>query len=263
MIIGIDLEKCTNCKECINICVRRNYRIDNGQNQVIFDDSRDGLLCGHCISVCPENAIIYEDMGDEAKEYQHKPSELIPYDTLLQFMRAKRSVRKYKQNKVPKELIEKILNSMRYAPTGTNRRTMNCHVISNEETIKSLVDSIVEHRRSEEEIKRLRRLREKRIDTIFYDAPHVLILHSKYPWDSRNAAIAITYGMLSAHSLGLGTCWIGMAHGTLNENPNILTEIAGIKDHILAVMTLGYPAVDYFRAPPRPPIKTTGLDDIK
>ncbi len=263
MIIGIDFEKCTNCKECINICVRRNYRIDNGQNQVIFDDSRDCLLCGHCISVCPENAIIYEDMGDEAKEYQQKPSELIPYDTLLQFMRAKRSVRKYKQNKVPKELIEKILNSMRYAPTGTNRRTMNCHVISNEETIKSLVDSIVEHRRSEEEIKRLRRLREKRIDTIFYDAPHVLILHSKYPWDSRNAAIAITYGMLSAHSLGLGTCWIGMAHGTLNENPNILTEIAGIKDHILAVMTFGYPAVEYFRAPPRPPIETTGLDDIK
>ena len=262
MIIGIDFEKCTNCKECINICVRRNYRIDDVQNQVIFDDSRDCLLCGHCISVCPENAIIYEDMGDEAKEYQQKPSELIPYDTLLQFMRAKRSVRKYKQNKVPKELIEKILNSMRYAPTGTNRRTMNCHVISNEETIKSLVDSIVEHRRSEEEIKRLRRLREKRIDTIFYDAPHVLILHSKYPWDSRNAAIAITYGMLSAHSLGLGTCWIGMAHGTLNENPKILTEIAGIKDHILAVMTLGYPAVEYFRAPPRPPIKTTGLDDI-
>ena len=116
---------------------------------------------------------------------------------------------------------------------------------------------------TEEEMKRLRRLREKGIDTIFYDAPHVLILYSKSPWDSRNAAIAITYGMLSAHSLGLGTCWIGMAHGTLNENPNILTEIAGIKDQVLAVMTLGYPAVKYFRAPPRPLIKTTGLDELE
>jgi nitroreductase/NAD-dependent dihydropyrimidine dehydrogenase PreA subunit len=264
-IIGIDLEKCTNCKDCVNICVRRNYRITEGQNQVKFDDSRDCILCGHCISVCPENAIIYEDMGDEAMEYQKKqsPSELIPYSTLQQFLRTKRSVRKYKEDKVPKELIEKVLNTMRYAPTGTNRRTMSCHVISNEETIKTLVDSIVEHRESEEDIRRLRKLREKGIDTIFYDAPHVLILYSKYPWDSRNAAIAITYGMLSAHSLGLGTCWIGMAHGTLNENPKILSEIAGINDQVLAVMTLGYPAVNYFRAPPRPPIETTGLDDKK
>jgi len=264
-IIGIDLEKCDNCKECINICVRRNYRIDEVQNHVIFDDSRDCILCGHCISVCPENAIIYEDMGDEAMEYQErqKPPELIPYNTLLQFLRTKRSVRKYKHDKLPKELIKRVLNSMRYAPTGTNRRTMKCHVISNEEKIKALVDSIVDHRESEEEIKRLRRLREKGIDTIFYDAPHVLLLYSKYPWDSRNAAIAITYGMLSAHSLGLGTCWIGMAHGTLNDNPKILTEIAGIRDQILAVMTLGYPVVNYFRAPPRPPIKTAGIDDLQ
>ena len=263
-IMGINLEKCTNCKDCVNICVRRNYRVDE-EEQVIFDDSRDCILCGHCISICPEDAIIFEDMGDEAMEYDRKqsPSGLIPYNKLQQFLRAKRSVRKYKQDKLPKELIEKVLNSMRYAPTGTNRRTMSCHVISNEETIKTLVDSIVEHRESEEEIKRLKRLREKGIDTIFYDAPHVLILYSKSPWDSRNAAIAITYGMLSAHSLGLGTCWIGMAHGTLNENPNILTEIAGIKDQVLAVMTLGYPSVKYFRAPPRPPIETTGLDDIK
>ena len=262
-IIGIDIEKCNNCKDCINICVRRNYSEE--QNQVIFDNSRDCILCGHCISICPNNAILYEDMGDEAKEYQEikNPSELIPYNTLHQFLRAKRSVRKYKPDKIPKELIEKVLNSMRYAPTGTNSRNLNCHIISNEETIKTLLDSIVEHRDSVEDIKRLKRLREKGIDTIFYDAPHVLIIYSKYPWDNRNAAIAITYGMLSAHSLGLGTCWIGMAHGTLSNNPNILREIAGIKDHILAVMTVGYPAVEYFRAPPRPPIETTGLDDIK
>ena len=161
-IIGIDLEKCTNCKDCINICVRRNYRVDE-EEQVIFDDSRDCILCGHCISVCPENAIIFEDMGDKAMEYEERqnPSELIPYNSLLQFLRTKRSVRKYKQDKLPKELIEKVLNTMRYAPTGTNRRTMSCHVISNEETIKALVDSIVEHRESEEEIKILRRFIEK------------------------------------------------------------------------------------------------------
>lgn len=258
-IIGIDLEKCINCKECVNICVGRNYRIDEDQNHPIFDDSRDCILCGHCIAVCPENAILYRDMRDEALEYEtgQNPAELISYNTLHQFLRVKRSVRKYKKKKISKDLIVKVIESMRYAPTGVNRRTMKCHVISNEHTIKLLVDSIVEHIESGESNKKLRRLRDKGIDPIFYDAPHVLILYSKNPWDSRNAAIAMTYGMLSAQSLGLGSCWIGMAHGTLNENPKIRTELAGIQDHVLGVMTIGYPTVKYLRAPPRPPIETT------
>ena len=86
-IIGIDLEKCNNCEECIDICVRRNYRIDDGQNQIYFDDSRDCILCGHCISVCPENAIIYENMGDKAMEYQEKQS----YRAVQQFPRSFRA----------------------------------------------------------------------------------------------------------------------------------------------------------------------------
>ena len=126
---------------------------------------------------------------------------------------------------------------MRYAPTGTNRRTLKCHVISNDEIAKALVDSIVEHRELEEEIRRLRRLREKGIDPIFYDAPHVLLLYSQYPWDSRNAVIAITYGMLGAHSLGLGTCWIGAF------NEKVVKEILGIPEEIRVVelMPLGFP----------------------
>lgn len=263
-IMGITLEKCITCHQCIDVCVRRNYRMDETQEQIIFDDSRGCLSCGHCIAVCPENAITYRDMRDEALEYEanNDPAELISYNTLHQFLRVKRSVRRYKGKKVPKEIIEKVIDSMRYAPTGSNRRTMSCHVISNEEKIKLLVDSIIDHLESGVPIKRLGRLRDKGIDPIFYDAPHVLILYSKNPWDSRNAAIAITYGMLSAQSLGLGTCWIGMAHGTLEENPKILTEIAGIQDHVLGVMTFGYPAVKYLRAPPRPPMEITGMDDL-
>jgi len=236
--------------------------MDGKQEQTIFEDSRGCILCGHCIAVCPQNAIIYKDMEDETLEFaaNQDPADLVAYKDLFQLMRSKRSVRRYKPQKVPKELIEKVIDAMRYAPTGSNRRTMNCVVISNEETIKLLVDSIIDLKESGAMVKRLRRLRDKGIDPIFHHAPHVVILHSKNPWDTRNAAIALTYGMLSAQTLGLGSCWIGMAHGTMNDSEKIRTQIAGIQDYVLGVIALGYPAVKYYRAPPRPPFEESWLD---
>ena len=79
------------------------------------------------------------------------------------------------------------------------------------------------------------------------------------PWDTRNVTIAITYGMLSAQSLGLGTCWIGFAHGVLQDHPAIARKVTGIETYVLGVMTLGYPAVKYLRAPPRPSIEINEL----
>ena len=100
------------------------------------------------------------------------------------------------------------------------------------------------------------------MDPIFYHAPSVLIFYSKNPWDTRNVTIAMTYGMLSAPTLGLGTCWIGYAHGFLMENPTLCVKMTGIQTYVLGVMTLGYPAVKYHRAPPRPSINLRGLEDI-
>ena len=102
-------------------------------------------------------------------------------------------------------------------------------------------------------------MRDKGIDPIFYNAPHVLIFYSKNPWDTRNATIAMTYGMLSAQSLGVGSCWIGFAHGILQDHPEIKRKFTQIETYVLGVMTLGYPAVNYFRAPPRPPLEVKEL----
>ena len=40
----------------------------------------------------------------------------------------------------------------------------------------------------------------------------------------------------------------------LQENPQIKRKLRGIKTYVLGVMTLEYPTVNYYRAPPRPPI---------
>jgi len=102
---------------------------------------------------------------------------------------------------------------------------------------------------------------------IFYNAPHVIILYYKtieknstmIGLRANDAGIALTYGMLAAESLGLGTCWIGMVQSAVSVNRDIL-KILGIRGYVLGAFTLGFPAVKYRRTVPRAPLKIKGLD---
>jgi nitroreductase/NAD-dependent dihydropyrimidine dehydrogenase PreA subunit len=265
-IIGIDYEKCNLCKNCINEC-RYYFSIDEDKEQIKFSDPNKLCnQCRRCICRCPMDAILYENMGEVLTiEGVQEPSSLISYESLNKFMMAKRSIRRYKPKKIPRDLIEKVLTSMKYAPTGANLRTLKCTVISDNNLIKQLSNSIMDKiitstnpRYSE----RMKNAKDLGFDAIFYQAPHVLIIHSLNSTDAMNATIALTYGMLSAQSLGLGTCWIGLAHGVLVANEDIKEKIAGIKGHVWGVITIGYPAQTFYRIPPRPSIKTKGLDQL-
>jgi len=90
-----------------------------------------------------------------------------------------------------------------------------------------------------------------------------MIIHSLNPGDAMNSTIALTYGMLCAQTLGLGSCWIGLAHGVLGSNKEVREKVAGIHGNVWGVITLGYPTQIYYRVPPRPDIKTKGLDELE
>ena len=259
-ILGIDDERCIKCQECIKDCPTQNFSLEENQEQIVFDGSRC-IFCGHCIAICPEKAIQYEDMKDEPLEFKESqdPRTIISYESLQPFLRVKRSVRQYQSNKLPNEIIHKVINSMRYAPTGANMRFFKCLIITDDEKKNLLTDSIINALESRDTRETFQDMRVKGLDPIFFNAPHILIFYSKNPWDTRNITIAMTYGMLAAQSLGLGSCWIGFAHGVLQDHPGIARKFTGIETYVLGVMTLGYPAVKYFRAPPRPPIEIKEL----
>lgn len=266
-IIGIDYEKCVNSKNCLKICPRY-FSLDNEKDRVIFEDPKNECnLCGRCIAACPSDAIQYEDMGEILTfEETQEPSALIKYDTLHKFMSAKRSMRAYKNKNIPGNVMKKVLNSMKYAPAAANIRNLECTIISDKNVIKKLSEAIIDalialnHPRYSEGAKKAREIG---FDTVFYHAPHVMIIHSTNQNDQMNATIALTYGMLSAQSLGLGSCWIGLAIGVLKVNKELRENVAGIKGNIWGVITLGYPAQEFYRVPPRPSLKIKGLDELE
>ncbi|MBY8987234.1 MAG: nitroreductase family protein, partial [Candidatus Lokiarchaeota archaeon] len=230
-ILGIDYEKCNDCKICLRVCPRLFSR-DKEQDKIVFEDPHNTCnLDGRCIAMCPSGAILYEDLGDvlSFKETQD-PSTLIPYETMHKFMSSKRSIRGFKKKKVPRATMEQVLSTMKYAPTGANIRTLECSIISDNAIIKKLSESVMDAiiaSNNPSYSENLKKAKEFGFDAIFYNAPHVMIIHSPNPMDGMNATIALTYGMLSAQSLGLGTCWIGLAYGVLITSKEIREKIAG------------------------------------
>ena len=263
-ILGIDNEQCNLCKNCLDECPNC-FRFD-GDQKIEFN-AKLCNLCGRCICRCQQDAILHEKMGEVLTfDGVQDPNTIISYDALNNIMMAKRSMRRYKKKKVSREDMEKILTSMKYAPTGGNLRTLRCTIISDEQRIKELSDSIMDALIASNNpiySERIKLAKERGFDSIFYQAPHVLIIHSNNPGDAMNSTIALTYAMLSAQSLGLASCWIGLAHGVFKAHKDIKEKLTGIKDDIWGVIIVGYPARKFYRTPPRPMIKTTGLEELE
>jgi ferredoxin len=91
-ILGIDYDKCTNCKNCLYSCYY--IRNDKEQNKVVFNDPLNLCnMCGHCVGKCPTDAFLHENFGESIEFIDGQdPYSMISYDRLHNFMSAKRSL---------------------------------------------------------------------------------------------------------------------------------------------------------------------------
>ncbi len=112
---------------------------------------------------------------------------------VFEVMRQRRSIRAYKNEPVPEEHLEKVLEAARISPTAANRQEYKFIVVRDEATKKALVPAC-----SNQEL---------------VGQAGVVIVgcttnpSRRYSWV--DVAIALDHMTLAAASLGLGTCWIG------------------------------------------------------
>lgn len=296
LINGIDYTKCIDCELCVKVCPVILYSIDENKpkDKVVFNNPHKRCIqCGHCIAVCPKEAIKYEG-ADEPFSFENASNikGIVSYNDLLKAIRIRRSMRVFKDEPVPKEQIESILEAMRYAPSASNRQGWRYLVITNKSEIKYLENESMKFFKMARKALPFRyliapfvsktarrRIRNPKVklhldeslarwkagkDIIFFDAPCVIILYSRVyanKIEANDAGIALTHGMLAAQALGLGTCWIGFAQRRL-QNKKKLRKHFGIPkgSQVMGVIIVGKPAVKYQRGPPRRPLKVRWLE---
>jgi hypothetical protein len=92
-------------------------------------------------------------------------------------------------------------------------------------------------------------------DPVFYHAPAAIIIHTPelIPTPQEDSILAGFAMVMIAQTLGLGTCFVSLAHKGLSASAQC-KALVGIapKDHIHAVILLGYPEVSYRRPVPKP-----------
>jgi len=150
-------------------------------------------------------------------------------EDILTIMKTRRSIRRYKKKDVPDELLAKIMEAGRWAPSGDNGQAWRFIVVRDTETKRALgriategsgrrftaeyftgrLDERFEGLKDEgKKARAFQKLRSGVVSSFLADAPVIIVVCAYLDvWDvPYDVAMATQNMQLMAHSLGLGTC---------------------------------------------------------
>ena len=152
---------------------------------------------------------------------------------LLEVINSRVSVKSYKSDPVPQDLIDKVIEAGLNAPSGLNSQKTIILAVTDKET-RDLLSFLNAGKDPF-----------KRADP-FYNAPCVLVVlvEKNAPTYLYDGPIVMENMLLAAHALGLGACWIHRAKETfeMDEGKAILKKL-GIEGEYEGVgnCVIGYP----------------------
>lgn len=156
----------------------------------------------------------------------------------------RRSVRRYTNERVPREILGKILEAGTYAPTGGGRQKVRIVAVQNPEDVDT--------------VKRLNAQVMGRNTDPYYGAGTIVIVFAEA--DNGNAQLdgaAVCTNMLNAvDALGLGACWINRSREVFaGEEGKELLKKWGLPEDLVGVasFSLGYTEGEYPVPAPRRP----------
>lgn len=153
---------------------------------------------------------------------------------VINALKDRRSIREYRNEMVPDDVLAKILEAARWAPSGANIQPWRFIVVTDPHL-----------RREIGKVAKYFFIKSHHVG----EAPVLIVLcgdTKKSQWHTVDCSLAGANVMIAAHVLGLGTCWIG----AFDEAK--VKELLDIPDQVKVegIITLGYPA-GKSKAPPR------------
>lgn len=133
----------------------------------------------------------------------------------------RRSIRKYERKSLPADLMEKVLEAARLAPSASNAQNWNIMVVTDPDLLEKLVPASADQRFVGE-----------------CSAYLIGVARSDDEMSVIDVTIALDHITLRAVELGLGTCWIG------DFDPEGMRNLLDVPEgQVVSIcLTLGYPA---------------------
>lgn len=149
-------------------------------------------------------------------------------------IKGRRSIRKYKEDSVPKEIIMDILNDARLAPSWKNMQCWSFVVVDDVDTKAIIAKTLPEGNPG------INAVIQAPVCIVICANPEESGIEDGKDYYLADSGIAFEHIMLSAYDKGLGTCWIGW----MNEDKvkAVLDIPQNIK--IVGITPLGYPDQD-------------------
>ena len=141
---------------------------------------------------------------------------------VFETIKNRRSIRKYKQQRIPEKHLKKILEAARLAPSARNRQPWRFVLVRGIELKKSIAKAA-------------------KNQMFIADAGAIVVAlgdpEASYNWYEKDTMTAIEHIVLASTGLGYGTCWIG---DFIEEEVKRIIEIPS-ELKVVALLPIGVP----------------------
>ena len=263
-LFTVDRSRCVQCGLCVSVCPRGLIQFENGWPSLATP--RLCIACGHCVAVCPASALDHERAplaGQRPLPDSNRPDA----ESSLFFLRSRRSIRCFDTKPVSRDLLRRLLEAARFAPSGGNSQGISYQVIDSRPRLRQLTASTIAW--MEEPAQALSPkapvyaqyvaiYRQGGCDSILRDAPALILgtAAKTFARGRENTLLALEYAELYAPTLGLGTGWAGLLEDAVFAGYPPLLEALRLpgEKQLTGALMAGFPQIDFQRLVDRHPL---------
>lgn len=229
----VDHEKCIKCGQCVRLCSRDVFSIENMGSVVDKEKAKLCRGCLNCYHICPKKAIEVEE-----KIYAKTKSGVMSFYELAE---NRQSIRDYSSKPVSREDLVKCVEAARLAPTSRNSQQIR-FILADSNEAKEKVANAVFFKGSRTNYFVMKNtpcfvlMLQEKSDFIMSGIP-------SSAFADVDTGLLAAYFCLQATELGLSTCILG------KFDEEIAKELLNIPDDIKIslIISVGYATKDYVR----------------
>jgi nitroreductase/NAD-dependent dihydropyrimidine dehydrogenase PreA subunit len=266
-VIEVNPDLCKRCFTCTEVCPIMIFEKKDKESipDILDDNLQFCLLCGHCAAVCPAGAIAHDSFPPGSIVPVRK--EMLPSaEQVIEMLRMRRSVREFKDKPVERDIIEKVIDVARLAPSDHNRQSTEYVVVQDRATLDKIVQlssayykNLVEMFHSMAapgaevpdflpELEGFVDILDTGKDMLLWDAPLFIAFHAEESagFPSENANLALCYAILAGMSLGLGSFYTGFVV-MASKSDRAIPQLLSVPDNhqVYGGLAMGYPKFKY------------------